>query len=812
MTLRMWVIVAAILASVLAAMSGCATDSGSIAELTVALTPEPAAVPTAESTETPTPEPTAAPTAESTETPTPEPTAPPAAEPTKTPTLEPTTPPTTEPTETPSPKPPEMPTAAPTVGHIVERITAPTLVPTVAPTLGPTTTPTLEPATAPTPKPTVPPTLSPDEVDAKIYGHPLSPPPPEDCDSLEDEIADATVVMGKLQWSPDGSQILFTDSGKEHGPPVDAVEADGSHLWRLKTASGYLPSGYAGAIRYFDISADGSRIVYSTCAYSELDDDYEIAVSNIDGTDTERLTENSESELYPVWSADGTRLAFVRRSQLTIYRVATGDWASVPIDVAPIQPAWSPDGRTIAFLAYARRPEFYSDDWSDLRKGARVHVYTVGADGSGLKQIVPNAVSVPSWSPDSERMTAATFEGEEVTLYTFAADGSDPAMVASVGTRDMIDRRDRAALPAALYPAALWVPNVSWSPDGSKIMYGALSVVNLYDKSVVLDTQLNVAGEIFGEAEASLRPLAAWSPDGSRIAVLLGNSFLYTMKSDGTDLRRLVGVGEDGVSTVLMPVRPPADVEACSRGVVVPDPDENSGLVEDCRTLLGMRDKFAGFGETLPWRSDTPIGRWDGVTVDGNPLRVRGLYISEFLVQGGLYGQIPPEIGNLEGLRELKIEWSHINGRIPREIGRLENLESLEVIYTLVGGRIPAEIGNLVSLESLVLQNNLLSGHIPLEIGNLRNLRVLDLGVIDPRIQRGRLMGPIPPELGNMVGLEKLLLGGNRLTGNIPAQLGELTNLTSLSLFGNELSGCIPQALRDLRLSDLDWLELEYCE
>ena len=263
------------------------------------------------------------------------------------------------------------------------------------------------------------------------------------------------------------------------------------------------------------------------------------------------------------------------------------------------------------------------------------------------------------------------------------------------------------------------------------------------------------------------------------------------MNSDGTNPRRLVGVAEDGVTTVLMPVRHPADVEACSKGVVVPDPDENPGLVEDCRTLLGMRDKLAGFGETLPWRSDTPIGRWEGVKVSGKPLRVRRLYISDHLIQGGLYGQVPPEIGNLGALRELTIEWTHIHGRIPREIGRLENLESLEVIYTLIGGNIPAEMGELENLESLVLQNNLLSGHIPPEIGNLRNLRVLDLRVRDPRIQGSRLTGPIPVELGN------------------------LPNLTSLLLFSNELSGCIPQALwyvRNLEHRDLHQLGLGYCD
>ena len=585
------------------------------------------------------------------------------------------------------------------------------------------------------------------------------------------------------------------------------MKADGSRLGSIKNvpsllAGDKLPpntrttsvwedvanvaSGYAGAMRTFDISSDGSRIAYSTCAYAEVDDDYEIVVSNIDGTDTKRLTVSSGSEFYPVWSPDGTRLAFVQLPGLTIYTVATGESTDLPINVAPIPPAWSPDGRSVAFLGYAKYSGPDSGYWLALRDGARVDVHTVGSDGSGLKRIVSNAVSAPSWAPDGERMAVAVSEGDGAALYTFAADGSDPEMVTGIGAKDIVYR-----MPWKSDPIPFWVPNVSWSPDGSKIMYGALSVVNVDDGSVVLDTQLILTGAVFGDYEPIFLPLAAWSPDGSRIAVLLENSFLYTMNSDSTDLRILVEVGKDGLTTVLMPVRPPADVETCSKGMVVPDPDENPGLVEDCRTLLGMRDKLAGFGEPLPWRSDTPIGRWEGVGVSGNPPRARRLYIADHLVRGGLYGQVPPEIGNLGALRELTIELTHIHGRIPREIGRLENLESLEVIYTLIGGNIPAEMGELANLESLVLQNNLLTGRIPPEIGNLRNLRVLDLRVRDPRIQ------------------------GSRLTGPIPVELGTLPNLTSLFLFGNELSGCIPQTLRNLRNSehsDLHWLELEYCD
>ena len=268
----------------------------------------------------------------------------------------------------------------------------------------------------------------------------------------------------------------------------------------------------------------------------------------------------------------------------------------------------------------------------------------------------------------------ATFKGDEVALYTFAADGSDPAMVARIDAKDMADRRDRVS-----DPAALWVPNVSWSPDGSKIMYGALSVVNVDDGSVVLDTQAirfewvgSYGTRVVDYENAGAFPLAAWSPDGSRIAMLAPVSpawqmsyaelesypFMYTMNSDGTDPRILAGWKEGGRVAWPVPVRPPADVEACSKGVVVPNPEENPGLVEDCRTLLGMRDQLAGSG-TLAWSSDRRISSWVGVSGG----RVRTLHISDF--QGQLYGQIPPGIGNLDGLRELTIDWNHINPHFP---------------------------------------------------------------------------------------------------------------------------------------------------
>ena len=103
---------------------------------------------------------------------------------------------------------------------------------------------------------------------------------------------------------------------------------------------------------YFDIFPDSSKIVYSTCAYTrgeiglEVEDsdwgrirsivtsdgyekesrqvaeqnswvyNYEIVLSDIDGKNTKRLTENTHFDNFPTVSPDGTRVAFISDSRL----------------------------------------------------------------------------------------------------------------------------------------------------------------------------------------------------------------------------------------------------------------------------------------------------------------------------------------------------------------------------------------------------------------------------------------------------------------------------------------------------------------
>ena len=164
-----------------------------------------------------------------------------------------------------------------------------------------------------------------------------------------------------------------------------------------------------------------------------------------------------------------------------------------------------------------------------------------------------------------------------------------------------------------------------------------------------------------------------------------------------------------------------------------------------------------------------------------------------------LTGGIPPELGNLANLEWLRLTVNDLTGGIPPELGNLAGLKILALGWNSLTGGIPPELGNLADLESLQLQRNDLTGGIPSELGNLAKLRWLVLYGND-------LMGEIPPELSNLANLQDLYLGQNDLTGELPPGLGNLADLELLQLQRNDLTGEIPPELGNL--ANLEWLDL----
>jgi len=154
-------------------------------------------------------------------------------------------------------------------------------------------------------------------------------------------------------------------------------------------------------------------------------------------------------------------------------------------------------------------------------------------------------------------------------------------------------------------------------------------------------------------------------------------------------------------------------------------------------------------------------------------------------------GPIPPELGNLSNLLGISFLQNQLTGSLPAELGNLTNLTELDFQINQLTGPIPTELGNLPNLYFVALGNNQLSGNIPASFANLSNLEVLDLSI-------NQLSGSIPVGLGGLGGLKTLLLNENQLTGPIPAALGNLSNLDYLALNNNQLSGKIPASLGNL--------------
>ena len=220
-----------------------------------------------------------------------------------------------------------------------------------------------------------------------------------------------------VQWTPDGSTVLFTD-----GPHIYAVAADGSRLWDVAVpAAG--EGKPVGPMAPFTVSPDGQQVIYATCDYGRSS---ELARVGVDGTQPQQLTVNSRFESHPAWSPDGKRIAFLAAAQVSggasdirprLYTMAPDGSDIRPVRMAaaaellPLPPQWSPDGKHIAY--------------TQREVGGRVGLYTVAVDGRDPPQRLSATVSSASWSPDGTRIAFAKPEPDTVSLFTIAVGGWD---------------------------------------------------------------------------------------------------------------------------------------------------------------------------------------------------------------------------------------------------------------------------------------------------------------------------------------------------------------------------------------------------
>src|SRR6516162_11838349 len=104
------------------------------------------------------------------------------------------------------------------------------------------------------------------------------------------------------------------------------------------------------------ISPDGKKIVYvRRFADRATDKRYSnLWIINSDGTDHRALTTGNRGDSSPLWSPDGTRIAYLSdadgKTQIYIRWMDTGQTARIThLEDSPEAIAWSPDGKMLSF-------------------------------------------------------------------------------------------------------------------------------------------------------------------------------------------------------------------------------------------------------------------------------------------------------------------------------------------------------------------------------------------------------------------------------------------------------------------------------
>jgi len=304
-------------------------------------------------------------------------------------------------------------------------------------------------------------------------------------------------------WSPDGERIAFYHGiGVEGGERFDTtadiytMAADGSDVRRLTDDP---------ALDLFPVfSPDGSKIAFTSDRAATVD----IWVMDADGSNLVRLTEfenDSLDDYHPTWSPDGERIAFVRGQvppgadgKLWVID-ADGSNGHVLLDTPLASfPMWSPDGTRITF---------HTGDWPAVR------VQILELASGAVTDVVAGAH--PKWSPDSTSLLVSIPEG-----------------TGGFGVVDLAAPNRLEILRSTGWAAA-------WSPDGEQVLFNdaGLTATTGSEDGAEPVLQAPPPGEaIAGFTESGIPFLVVRHDDGSLTAVEAVSPHLAT-----GDVRKLLG-------------------------------------------------------------------------------------------------------------------------------------------------------------------------------------------------------------------------------------------------------------------------------
>lgn len=432
-------------------------------------------------------------------------------------------------------------------------------------------------ATAPAPAPSTqppPPPVNPTPPPITPTPTPTPTPPPSDdvvgatqwisTDALGNEVNRGSGWDGAA-WSPDGTRIAFSSNASNlvPGDTNDRTDifvktlATGA-IQRISTdAAGVQTSGGFGGSSEPAWSPDGTGIAFSSDASnlvaSDTNNSDDVFVKTLASGAVQRVSTDGAGQQVsgdarsPVWSPDGTRIAFVSESSglvasdtnngsdlfvktlanASVQRIST-DSAGLQASGSSFNPAWSPDGTRIAFLSGAAN--LVSGDTNGVTDVFTKNLTTSAVQrvstASNGDQASSESYDRPAWSPDGSKIAFSSYANNLVPgdtntgMDVFVKDLSGGGVQRVSTTSSGGQANNGGSRDPGSYHAR-------WSPDGTHVAFNSDA-----DNLVPADT--NNTSDVFlknlatgavkrasttesGGQSDGFSFLPEWSPDGTRL-------------------------------------------------------------------------------------------------------------------------------------------------------------------------------------------------------------------------------------------------------------------------------------------------------
>jgi dipeptidyl aminopeptidase/acylaminoacyl peptidase len=387
----------------------------------------------------------------------------------------------------------------------------------------------------------------------------------------------------------------------------------------------------AGRLLFVREALDGTRDIYAI---------------NADGTNEINLSDHPADDAYPVWSPDGTQIAFQsNRDGLWQVYVIDSDGGSLTrysdLDTVSQRPGWR-----WGFDQNVENPSPVLVFQVDTVEFPRFAVFESTSQSPMQMLTIPDMpVYRPVPSPNGRLTAFHTRRDGSINLSVFDVEG-DAVVITPAGANDgafawspdstliAFERNGEIyAVTMGTYVEEIGVPrNVTvttayeeqpaWSPDGTALVY--VSNGDIVTSNADGGNPLNLTQSVTYDAAP------AWSPDGTQIAFA---SFrveddweLYVMNANGCNVRRLTNArGWDGlpqwqpqpnITPVASTERAPAAIVTTAQANLRAGGSENAVIVGsaaqgECLTITG-RDAS---GAWLQIRTDAGVQAWISTTI-----------------------------------------------------------------------------------------------------------------------------------------------------------------------------------------------------